>query len=68
MCSNELISPLLHAAPILLELLLDRKDGLPASSNIAVFRLFSTILFLIGGLTDIFWCATRRGVGLSEPP
>ena len=33
-----------------MEILLDRKDGLPASSTISVFRLFSTILFLIGGL------------------
>ncbi len=50
MYSNELISPVLHSGPILLEILLDRKDGLPASSTIAVFRLFSTIPFLIGGL------------------
>ncbi len=50
MYSNELISPLLHSGPIILEILLDRKDCLPASSKIAVFRLFSTILFLIGGL------------------
>ncbi len=50
MYSNELISPLLHSGHITLEILLDRKDGLPESSKIAVFRLFSTIPFLIGGL------------------